>query len=108
MDGGKSAADVGRELVILLDTLRKGIQAGHLHLPGKQRLCTEDVRCSSKSERSQIDSQAEMGSGAKCTLQRVTSAGAIDAPGAVLGSAGYAAIIGKVHLTPVAVFAWGG
>ena len=76
--------------------------------PVNKRLCTEDVRCSSKRERSQIQSQAEMGNGAKCTLQRVISAGDIDAPGAVRGGAGYAAIIGKVHLTPVAVFAWGG
>lgn len=67
--------------------------------PVNKRLCTEDVRCSSKGERSQIESQAEMGNGAKCTLQRVISAGDIDAPGAVRGGAGYAATIdnGKFH-----------
>ncbi|MHB1675242.1 MAG: hypothetical protein ACYCSP_13435 [Acidobacteriaceae bacterium] len=35
---GKSAAEFGQELVILPDTVRKAIQAGHLHRPGKKKI----------------------------------------------------------------------
>ncbi len=33
LNEGKSAAEVGQQLVILLDTVRKAIQAGHLYRP---------------------------------------------------------------------------
>ena len=35
---GKSAAEVGQQLVILPDTVRKAIQAGHLYRPGKKKI----------------------------------------------------------------------
>jgi transposase-like protein len=37
LDEGKSPAEVGKELSILSDTLRKAIQAGHLHQPIKKK-----------------------------------------------------------------------
>ena len=37
LDEGKSTPEVGKELSILSDTLRKAIQAGHLHQPLKKK-----------------------------------------------------------------------
>jgi hypothetical protein len=38
LDGGKSPGEVGKELSVLADTLRKAIQAGHLHQPIQKSL----------------------------------------------------------------------
>ncbi len=74
LDEGKSPAEVGKELSILADTLRKAIQAGHLHQPLKKGSSVLTRSASSKSERSEVDSAAEMGNGATRTLERVAAA----------------------------------
>ena len=71
-------------LVILPETLRKAIRAGHLIQPVRKfiplKKTVEPQPASSKSEWTEIDSQAEMGSGLTRTLERVAAAmGDLDA-----------------------------
>ena len=61
LDEGYSRADVGRELNVKYDTLRKAIAAGRLSEPGSQAAVI------SKSSRTVVDKAASEGMGVACT-----------------------------------------
>src|SRR5947209_9159023 len=71
LEEGRRVPEVARELEILANTLHKAIRAGRL---SQQKKRTHGSALSSKSERSQIDSQAPMGNATTRSLERVAAA----------------------------------
>jgi transposase-like protein len=73
LDAGRSVPEVAGELSVLANTLHKAIRAGRLRAgPKKSDAGASEV--TTKSERSQRDSQASMGNAATRSLERVAAA----------------------------------
>jgi transposase-like protein len=70
-DAGKSVPEVARELDVLPNTLHKAIRSGRLH---KAKTIVPEVVSSTKSARSEADSDAEMGYATTRSLERVAAA----------------------------------
>jgi len=73
LDAWKNVPEVGRKSKLLPDTLHKATRAGHPHRWVK-RTSLATAAVSSKSERTQADSEAGMGYGATRSWERVTAA----------------------------------
>ncbi len=79
LDIGKSVPEAGRELGVLPNTLHKAIRCGRLHRAKVKPALTEVV-VSTKSDRSDADSAANMGYATTRPLERVAAAlGALEA-----------------------------
>lgn len=79
LDAGKSVPEVGRELGVLPNTLHKAIRCGRLH-GAKVKPALREVVVSTKSDRSDADSAANMGYATTRPLERVAAAlGALEA-----------------------------
>jgi len=79
LDAGKSVPEVGRELDVLANTLHKAIRARRLR-KARNDAAVSAVEVSTKSDRSEADSAAEMGYATTRPLERVAAAvGALEA-----------------------------
>lgn len=79
LDAGKSVPEVARELDVLPNTLHKAIRSGRLHKV-KIEPTVREVVVSTKSNRSDADSVADMGYATTRPLERVAAAlGALEA-----------------------------
>jgi hypothetical protein len=71
LEQGRSVPEVAQELKLLANTLHKAIRAGRLPQQKKE---VAGQAVSTKSERSQVDSQAPMGNATTRSLERVAAA----------------------------------
>lgn len=79
LDTGKSVPEVAREVEVLPNTLHKAIRSGRLHKTNIEPTVRE-VGVSTKSDRSDADSVADMGYATTRSLERVAAAlGALEA-----------------------------
>lgn len=79
LDAGKSVPEVARELEVLPNTLHKAIRSGRLHKV-KIEPTVREIVVSTKSNRSDVDSAADMGYATTRPLERVAAAlGALEA-----------------------------
>ena len=79
LDAGKSVPEVARELDVLPNTLHKAIRSGRLHKV-KIESTVREIVVSTKSNRSDVDSAADMGYATTRPLERVAAAlGALEA-----------------------------
>ena len=75
LEQGRSVPEVAGELKVLANTLHKAIRAGRLPAPEKKRRHRDrPTVVTTKSERSQSDSQAPMGYATTRSLERVAAA----------------------------------
>lgn len=72
-DAGRSVPEVARELDVLPNTLHKAVRSGRLHKAKSERTVGEVVS-STKSNRSEADSAAELGYATTRSLERVAAA----------------------------------
>jgi len=73
LDEGRSVAAIGRELKVKADALYKAIRQGRLR-KRSGRAAPKEASVSTKSERSEADSDAPMGHGTTRSLERVAAA----------------------------------